>query len=159
MMRRDPEFATFHGAYLNQRVEFDLQNTFLGEQTEDQLYKLFAHVSLTRDPRATRDMVPEEAWANLKPDPKIVELEQRRAALKGGTYQIQGLEEEEKIRQLTDTIRLKRAQRERQTVKEYREYYFYNRPTWDIERQAGERSTRSTRNTSSRPLSSTSPSG
>ena len=59
MMRHDPTFATFHNAYLNEIAKFDTQNTFLVEQTEDQLYKLFAHVSLTRDPRATRDMVPD----------------------------------------------------------------------------------------------------
>lgn len=122
MMRHDPKFATFHGAYLNERVEFDLQNTFLGEQTENQLYKLFAHVSLTRDPRATRDMVPAEVWGNQQPDPEIMELEQRRAALKSGAYQIQGREEEAQIRQLTDTMRLKRAQHEGKTLKDYREY-------------------------------------
>lgn len=65
-----------------------------------------------------------------------MKLEQRRVALKGGTYQVQGQQEEEQLRQLTDTIRLKRAKRDRQTVKDYREYYFHNRPTWDIERQA-----------------------
>ncbi|KAJ3463633.1 hypothetical protein MRS44_008419 [Fusarium solani] len=31
MMRHDPKFLTFHDAYLNQMVEFDLQNTFLEE--------------------------------------------------------------------------------------------------------------------------------
>lgn len=31
---------------------------------------------------------------------------------------------------------MKRAYRERQVVKEYREDYFYHRPTWDIEQQA-----------------------
>lgn len=59
MMRHDPKFATFHGVYLNEKEDFDLQNTFLGEKTKDQLYKLCAHVSLTRDPRATRDMFPK----------------------------------------------------------------------------------------------------
>ncbi|GKT51783.1 uncharacterized protein ColSpa_11964 [Colletotrichum spaethianum] len=60
MMRHDPKFATFHGAYLNKNVEFNLQNTFLEEETEEQMYKVFAHVSLTRDPRVTRDMVLKE---------------------------------------------------------------------------------------------------
>lgn len=86
MIRHDPKFATFYGAYLNEMAQFDMQNTFLGEQAEDQLYKLFAHVSLTRDPRAVRDMVPEEVWANVEPDLEIVALEQRRIALKGGSY-------------------------------------------------------------------------
>ncbi|KAL4404040.1 FluG domain-containing protein [Colletotrichum abscissum] len=136
MMRHDPKFATFQGAYLNENVQFDLQNTFLEEETEEQMYKVFAHVSLTRDPRATRDMVPKEVWENLPPDPEIVELEQRRKKLKGGQYRVQGEENEAEIRRLTEEIRTKRDQRDKSVVKEYREYHFYNRPTWDIERQA-----------------------
>ncbi|TIC97035.1 hypothetical protein CH35J_007397 [Colletotrichum higginsianum] len=135
MIRHDPKFARFQGAYLNENVEFDLQNTFLEEETEEQMYKVFAHVSLTRDPRATRDMVPKEVWENLSPDPEILELEQRRQNLKGGQYRVQGDENEAEIRRLTEEIRSKRDQRDKNVVKEYREYYFYNRPTWDIERQ------------------------
>ncbi|RYO82108.1 hypothetical protein DL764_009661 [Monosporascus ibericus] len=135
MMRHDPQFVTFHHAYLNEIANFDLQNAFLEEEKESELFRLFAYVSLTRDPRATSDMVPEEVWANLSPDPEIVELEEQRAQLKQGKYRIEGYKEEEKIRNLTNDIRKKRAQREKQVVKEYREHYFYNRPTWDIERQ------------------------
>jgi len=98
IMRHDPRFTTFHNAYLNEKVVFDIQNTFLGEQTEDQLYKLFAHVSLTRDPRATRDMVPDAVWENMPPDPEITALRQRRAELKGDSYLVQGHEHEEEVR-------------------------------------------------------------
>ncbi|KAL8405658.1 hypothetical protein RB596_004496 [Gaeumannomyces avenae] len=136
MMRHDPKFSTFHGAYLNEKVKFDLQNTFLEEETENELYKLFAHVSITRDPRAKRDMVPAEVWANLPPDPEIVELEKQRAALKRGQYRIHGQENEKAVRVLTEKIKRKRTQREDGVVRQYREYYFYHRPTWDIERQA-----------------------
>ncbi|KZL63688.1 FluG domain-containing protein [Colletotrichum tofieldiae] len=136
MMRHDPKFATFHGAYLNEKVNFDLQNTFLEENTEGQLYKLFSHVSLTRDPRATRDMVPEAVWKNLPADPEIMDLERQRQELKGGQYRVQGMENEAKIRQLTEKINTKRDQRDKKVVKAYRSYYFYNRSTWDIERQA-----------------------
>ncbi|KAK1657061.1 FluG domain-containing protein [Colletotrichum godetiae] len=136
MMRHDPKFATFHGAYLNENVEFDLQNTFLEEETEEQMYKVFAHVSLTRDPRATRDMVPKDVWENLSPDPEILELEEQRRKLKCGYYRVQGTENEAEIRRLTEKIRTKVDRRDKNVVKEYREYYFYNRPTWDIERQA-----------------------
>ncbi|KAI0120736.1 hypothetical protein BJ170DRAFT_704700 [Xylariales sp. AK1849] len=125
MMRHNPEFYTFQDAYLNQITNFDLQNAFSEEEIEDQLFRLFAHVSLTRDLRATRDMVPDE----------IVKLEKEREELKQGQYPIYGREDEAKTRTLTNEIRTKRAQRERQIVKEYREYYFYNRPTWDLERQ------------------------
>ncbi|KAH7265750.1 FluG domain-containing protein [Fusarium solani] len=123
MMRHDPKFLTFHDAYLNQ-------------MTESELYKLFPHVSLTLDPRAKRDMVPAEVWANLPPDPEIVELEERRAFLKQGRHRTQGLEAEEEIRMLTEQITLKKGRRVHLVTREYRQYYFYHRPTWDIERQA-----------------------
>ncbi|RSL47928.1 hypothetical protein CEP54_013160 [Fusarium duplospermum] len=136
MLRQDPRFMTFQNAYLNENANFDLQNAFLEEEKESQLFRLFAHVSLTRDPRATADMVPDEVWANLAPDPEIVELEEQRAQLKQGTYRIEGHEHEKRIRKLANEIRVKRTQRVKQVVKEYREDYFYHRPTWDIERQA-----------------------
>ena len=136
MMRHDPRFVTFFSAYLNEIAKFDLQNAFLEEEKQDQLFRMFAHVSLTRDPRAVRDMVPEEVWANTPPDPDIVALEEERATLKQGQYRIDGLEHEGRIRELTEEIRTKRAERERRIIKGYREYYFYQRPTWDIEAQA-----------------------
>ncbi|KAF3352302.1 Heat shock protein, putative [Verticillium dahliae VDG1] len=136
IMRQDPRFMTFQSAYLNENANFDIQNAFLEEEKESQLFRLFAHVSLTRDPRATADMVPDEVWANLAPDPEITELEEQRAQLKQGKYRIEGSENEGEIRQISNTIRTKRAQRDKQVVKEYREDYFYNRPTWDIELQA-----------------------
>ena len=81
-------------------------------------------------------MVPDEVWAQVPPDPDIMELEEERAQLKQGRYRIAGSENEEKIRELTDKIRTKKAEREKRIVKDYREYYFYHRPTWDIEAQA-----------------------
>ncbi|GKU10200.1 unnamed protein product [Fusarium langsethiae] len=104
MMRQDAGFMTFQRAYLNEIANFDLQNAFLEEEKESQLFRLFAHVSLTRDPPATADMVPDEVWANLAPDPEIVELEEQRAQLKRGKYRIEGHENEEEIRQLTNKI-------------------------------------------------------
>lgn len=136
MLRQDPRFFTFQNAYLNQIAKFHLQNAFLEEEMEDQMFRLFAHVSLTRDPRATRDMVPPEVWENLHPDPEITKLEERRAELKGGQYRFDGHDNEAEIRALTVTIRSKRAQREKRIVKQYRENYFHHRPTWDLERQA-----------------------
>jgi hypothetical protein len=79
--------------------------------------------------------VPDDVWANLAPAPEIVELKEQRAQLKRGKYRIEGHENEEEIRQLTNKIRTRRAYREKQVVKEYREDYFYHRPTWDIEQQ------------------------
>jgi hypothetical protein len=140
MMRHNERFFTFQDAYLNQHVNFDLQNAFLEEEMENQMFRLFAHVSLTRDPRAARDMVPPQVWANLAPDPEITALEERRAELRQGHYRFEGQENEAEIRTLTATIQSKRLQRQRWIVKQYRENYFHHRPTWDIEKQArGER--------------------
>ena len=89
-----------------------------------------------RDPRAVRDMIPDDIWNFMPPDPEIKELELQRASLKGDRYQIKGRDDEKRIRELTNQIRTKRAQREEKIRTEYREYYFHNRPTWDIEKQA-----------------------
>jgi hypothetical protein len=91
MMRQDPRSITFQSAYLNEIANFDLQNAFLEVEKESQLFRLFAHVSLTRDPRVTADMVPDEVWANLPLDPKMVELEEQRARLKQGKYRIEAM--------------------------------------------------------------------
>jgi hypothetical protein len=136
MMRHDPKWATFNSAYINEKVQFHLQNAFLDEPTEDGLIKLFTHISLTRDPRASKNMVPAEVWRDLPPDPEIIQLEERRAALKGGHYRIRGQNREQEIRKLTREIASKRAQRTKSVQREYRKYYFYNRPTWDIEMEA-----------------------
>ena len=135
-MRHDPKWATFNSAYINAKVKFHLQNAVLHEAHEDALIEMLTHISVTRDARASRDMVPDEVWRDMEPDPEIVELEQRRERLKGGRYRIQGRDNEQEIRNLTKEISTKKAQRAKNIIKEYRADYFYNRPTWDIERQA-----------------------
>lgn len=139
MMRHNPRWATFFNAYLNEEVEFHMQNAFLDEPTEDSLIGLFTHMSLTRDPRARRDMVPDSIWRDLPADPEIVELETRRAELKNGQYRIRGTEHEEEVRELTRKIQSLRVRRDKAIREQYRQYYFYHRPTWDIERQASSR--------------------
>ncbi|KAF1738508.1 hypothetical protein CRV24_000434 [Beauveria bassiana] len=67
MMWHEPGFKTFFSAYLNEIANFDLQNAFLEEEKQSQLFRMFAHVSLTRDPRAIRDMVPEMRFPNPRP--------------------------------------------------------------------------------------------
>jgi hypothetical protein len=75
MMQHDPKWATFNSAYINEKVKFDLQNTFLDEPLEDSLITLFTYISIMRDPRASYNMVPEEVWNALLPDPDIIKLE------------------------------------------------------------------------------------
>ncbi|KAK8029468.1 FluG domain-containing protein [Apiospora rasikravindrae] len=81
-------------------------------------------------------MVPKQVWESLPPDPEIEALKQRREILKDGRYRYKGQENEEEIRVLSGSIRTKQAQRVSNVEEQYRQYFFYNRPTWDIERQA-----------------------
>ncbi|KAI8410952.1 hypothetical protein FOFC_07546 [Fusarium oxysporum] len=66
------------------------------------------------------------------PDLEIVELEEQRARLKQRKYRTEGHKQEEQIRKLASQIRMKRANCDKQAVKEYCEDYFYYRLTWDI---------------------------
>lgn len=134
IMRHDPRFFTFQDAYLNSNVEFDLQNALLGEEQEEELFRQFALAGLTRDPRARRDMVPEEVWARLPPDPEIQVLEQKREELRNGQYRIHGREHEAEIRGLTEEIARRSKQREERIIISHRKHYFHNRSTWDIDR-------------------------
>lgn len=133
MMRHDPKWATFNNAYINEKVGFHLQNAFLDEPTKDSLLTMLSHIGLIRDPRASKDMVPDEVWELMPPDLKIEALKAERAQLKGGQYRIKGTENEDQIRDLTKLIAAKEAQRKKAIRQAYRQDYFYNRPTWDME--------------------------
>ncbi|KAK4101194.1 hypothetical protein N658DRAFT_496494 [Parathielavia hyrcaniae] len=119
MMRHDPKWATFNSAYINEKVGFHLQNAFLDEPTEDSLLAMLSHIGLMRDPQ-------------------IEALKAERAQLKGDQYRIKGTENEDRVRELTRLIASKEAQRKKTIRRAYREDYFYNRPTWDIEADESE---------------------
>jgi len=135
-MRHDPRWVTFYNSYINQFVEFDTQNTIRGRPAQDKLIKMLSHVSLTRDPRATRDMVPREVWEDVPPDSDIEALEEERTRRKAGRFRIKGRPDEEELRRLSMKIRCRRSRRKKKVRVHYRRYHFDNRPTWDIERQA-----------------------
>ena len=134
-MRHNPKFFTFSSAYLNEHLAFDCQNAFLEEPKEDELIRLFTHVSLTRDPRVRKDIVPDKLWEKVRPTPRISELKHKRAILKGGQYRIAGNIHEDEIRQLTAEISALESKQREDIIHGYRKYYFYKRPTWDIEAQ------------------------
>ncbi|GAP84601.2 hypothetical protein SAMD00023353_1101300 [Rosellinia necatrix] len=59
---KDPKWVAFSNAYINEKVEFHLQNAFCDEPTEDAVIAMLMHINVMRDPRATSDTVPEEIW-------------------------------------------------------------------------------------------------
>ncbi|KAK3379568.1 hypothetical protein B0T24DRAFT_655313 [Lasiosphaeria ovina] len=87
------------------------------------LIGMLSYIGLIRDPRARKDMVPDEAWAELPPDPEILALEAERAQLKGGQYRITGTEHEDRIRELTRLIAQKKAKRAKDFRRGFREDY------------------------------------
>ncbi|KAK3897428.1 hypothetical protein C8A05DRAFT_47960 [Staphylotrichum tortipilum] len=137
VMRHDPRWTTFFGAYLNMAVQWDLVNSTLQKDLQNKLILELTQVGIWHDPRATKDMVPDEVWKEMPPNPEIEALRKRKEELKGGSYRIAGKEHEEEVRSLTKRIRQLEAKERKDVCREYREDYFQNRPTWDIDRQFG----------------------
>ncbi|KAH6704125.1 hypothetical protein BKA61DRAFT_739939 [Leptodontidium sp. MPI-SDFR-AT-0119] len=134
VMRHNPNSAVYNGAYINERVPFDVLSAVLERPSADGILRMLTHMSLMRDPRAPIH-VPDDVLAALPPDPSIVDLEQQRAQLKAGAYRIQGTEVEAAVRRLTAEIGIARTRRRNIISEEYRADYFRRRPLEDIERQ------------------------
>lgn len=127
----------YNGAYINGKVKFDVQCAFLERPSTHRLLHTLTHMGLTCDPRAPITP-PKEVLKALPPNPKIVELEQRREQLKAETYQIQGKKVAKKVRRLNTTINNAKTRCRNMISKQYRAHYFRHRPTEDIEKQSRE---------------------
>jgi hypothetical protein len=136
VMRHNAKSAVFNGAYINERVRFDVQSAVLERPSADGVLRMLTHMSLMRDPRAPVH-VPDDVLAAFPPDHHITALEQQREQLKVGIYRIQGRDVEAEVRQLTAAIGSARSRRRKIISEEYRADYFRRRPTEDIERQNG----------------------
>ncbi|XMA20273.1 hypothetical protein WAI453_013064 [Rhynchosporium graminicola] len=134
VIRHNPNSAVYNGAYINERVPFDILSAVLERPSADGILRMLTHMSLMRDPRAPVH-VPDDVLVALPPDPRIVDLEQQRAQLKAGAYKIQGSEVEAEVRRLTAEIGTTRTRRRNIISEEYRADYFRRRPIEDIERQ------------------------
>ncbi|KAN0133029.1 Protein of unknown function (DUF3435) domain containing protein [Lactarius tabidus] len=127
----------FQDAYLSAHMKLDMQSAVLGEPPKTAVLNMLSHVGHSRDPHASSDMVPDDVWALLPPDPAIEALEQERARLKGGQFRIKGSQHEGAVKRLTTLISTRRATWKKTVPKQYRLYYFQNHmTTWDLERQA-----------------------
>lgn len=70
----------FYQAYINQRVQCDVQAAFLGRPSSTALFKAVTHMSRHVDPRAPTDLSPEEIQV-LKADSSVVLLRELRDRL------------------------------------------------------------------------------
>ncbi|KAH7418717.1 hypothetical protein BKA64DRAFT_730274 [Cadophora sp. MPI-SDFR-AT-0126] len=134
VMRHNPNSAVYNAAYINERVLFDVQSAVLERPSADGILRMLTHMSLMRDPRAPVH-VPDDVLAAFPPDPRITDLEEKRAQLKAGAYRIQGTEVEAEVRRLTSEISIARTRRRNVISQEFRADYFRRRPIEDIERQ------------------------
>jgi phage terminase small subunit len=133
-MRHNPNSVVYNGAYINERMPFDVLSAVLERPSADGILRLLTYISFMRDPRAPIH-VPDDVLAVLPPDPDIVALEQRREELKAGAYRIQGTEVEVEVRRFTTKIGSARTRRRNIISEEYRADYFRRRPIEDIEKQ------------------------
>lgn len=74
MAHRD---AGIYQAYINERVQCDVQVAFLGRPSSSALFKAVTHMSHYVDPRAPTELTPTQTNA-LKAKPEIVQLRQLR---------------------------------------------------------------------------------
>lgn len=86
-MRHNPNAAVYNGAYINERVPFDVLSAVLERPSADGVLRMLTHMSLMRDPRAPIQ-VPDDVLAALPPDLDITALEQEREKLKARAYRI-----------------------------------------------------------------------
>lgn len=134
-MRHNPKWAIFNNAYINEKVQFHVQNAILDEPLEDELLQFWSHMGMTCDPRATKNMVPAEVWQNMPLNPEITNLQKELANLKGNDFRVEGRDNEKDIRQLVQNIRSKKSQWAKKVQVTYRQYYFQKSSNWEIERQ------------------------
>jgi hypothetical protein len=140
-MRHDQGSSIFN-VYLNQRVKFDVQAAFLERPSADHLLKMFAHMSLTCDPRAPVD-VPDEVLSRQPPDPKLITLTSLKEELKLKIYKeygsplskAKGTQLYDQYQRCAANIQSTRTAGSRRLKKEYRRNYFAKRHTEEIERQ------------------------
>lgn len=76
-------------AYINERIQCDVQAAFLGRPSADALFKAMSHMSRDIDPRAPTQLTEDEV-NDLKTHPLMVELRQRRDTLSKEARKIYG---------------------------------------------------------------------
>jgi hypothetical protein len=76
-------------AYMNERIQCDVQAAFLGRPSAEALFKAMSHMSRDIDPRAPTQLTKHEV-DDLKTHPLIVELRERRDALSKETRKTYG---------------------------------------------------------------------
>lgn len=135
--------AGIYQAYINERVQCDVQAAFLGRPSSDVLFKAVTHMSRYVDPRAPTELSPAELDA-LKADPEIVQLRQLRDRLSEEAREESGTlknaeAEETKIyrmyKKANDAFHAARIRLRRLAKKNVRQHFFDTINTREINEQ------------------------
>lgn len=78
VMRHNPQTEVFCGSYINEKIRFLVQDAVLNQPMDAGFLRIFTHMSLTCDSRASSS-VPQEILNALPPDLKIEKLKRERA--------------------------------------------------------------------------------
>lgn len=135
--------AGVYQAYINQRVQCDVEAAFLGRPSHDALFRAVTHMSRYVDPRAPTEPTSAEIDA-LKTDPEIVDLRELRDLLSREVRQESGTlkkaeAEGTKLYQLykkaNDAFRCAKAKLLKAAKKNIRQQFFDTIDTIEINKQ------------------------
>jgi hypothetical protein len=139
-MRQDSNSGVFSAAYLNTRVQFDIQSAVMERPSIDGLTRAFTHMSIRCDPRAPKN-VPRHVKDALPPDPKILEWEEERRTLHveikcqyGLIYRADETEMGRTYQTLVQKINARTKRRDEDLKKVYRRQYFYRIHNEELQR-------------------------
>lgn len=139
-MRHNSKSDIFQ-AYVNERVTVDVQAAFLERSSKKALIRVFAHMSLTCDPRALIN-VNAEMLNNLPPDNELRRLMRIRKQLvsdirtaHGTVIKARGTKLFDRYEHIKGQIFSRKARRRRELGRSQRRAYFRNVGTKEIERQ------------------------
>jgi len=130
-------------AYINERIQCDVQAAFLGRPSADAIFKSVSHMSRDVDPRAPTKLTNDEV-DSLKTHPLIVELRERRDTISREAKRMHGtLKKAEAARskifelykQTTSDLEQAKKRLTREKLQESRAQFFDRIETEDARRQ------------------------
>jgi Protein of unknown function (DUF3435) len=131
----------FEQYYLSQRVKRDVQAAFLGRPTQDALIQAVGAMSLSRDPRAPKELTPEQLSA-VNHHPRVVELLHARNDLSreirllyGMIKKAKGTEIYLKHKKVSLELSSEISHQKTLLLKEVRKEFFRTIDTQEVERQ------------------------
>jgi hypothetical protein len=132
-------------AYINERIQCDVQAAFLGRPSADAILKSVSHMSRDVDPHAPTKLTDNEV-DSLKTHPLIVELKERRDTLSKEARRMHGTLKKaeaagsmihELYQQATSDLEQAKKRLSREKLQESRAEFFDRIETEDARRQLG----------------------